>query len=367
MLSYKEGICSNILYKDTEVSWIIVDIEGKKQKAVNYNKITGDVNIGDKIVVNTTAVDLSLGTGGYHFVLFNYDNKEKNLSDKGHIIKLRYTPMQIKTLCVEEQDSIYHEKIKAFNGLEKSIFVVGTLHSMIAPISAMIKWLNPKINITYIMTDGGALPIQFSRTVRTLKELKIINNTITVGHSFGGDYECVNIYTGLITAKEILNSDVTIISMGPGIVGTGTKYGFSGIEQGYIIDGINNMGGFSFAVPRISFSDYRKRHQGISHHTLTCLGNMTNTCTNIILPLLSKKKIDYFNAQLKKFDIDKKHNIIYEDGSDIIKALDYFGLDVNTMGRTFEEDKDYFIALGAVGKGVAKHIDCTHALQKKKE
>ena len=33
--------------------------------------------------------------------------------------------------------------------------------------------------------------------------------------------------------------------MGPGIVGSGTKYGFTGIEQGYIIDVINNLGGFS--------------------------------------------------------------------------------------------------------------------------
>ena len=31
--------------------------------------------------------------------------------------------------------------------------------------------------------------------------------------------------------------------MGPGIVGTGTKYGFSGIEQGYIIDAVNNLRG----------------------------------------------------------------------------------------------------------------------------
>ena len=31
--------------------------------------------------------------------------------------------------------------------------------------------------------------------------------------------------------------------MGPGIVGTGTKYGFSGIEQGQIIDAINTLSG----------------------------------------------------------------------------------------------------------------------------
>ena len=80
-----------------------------------------------------------------------------------------------------------------------------------------------------------------------------MNKTITVGHAFGGDLETINIYTGLIAAKEILKGDITIISMGPGIVGSGTKYGFTGMEQGYIVDAINNLGGLAVAVPRISF------------------------------------------------------------------------------------------------------------------
>ncbi|OJT85865.1 hypothetical protein BM535_22000, partial [Clostridioides difficile] len=70
------------------------------------------------------------------------------------------------------------------------------------------------------------------------KEKKLIDSTITIGNAFGGDYECINIYTALITAKEILKADAVFVSMGPGIAGTGTKYGFTGIEQGSILDAV---------------------------------------------------------------------------------------------------------------------------------
>ena len=257
--------------RDDNTTWIQVDIGGVIFKAVNYDNLTGSIEIDDNVILNTTAVDLSLGTGGYHFVLFNYSNESRTIEGEGHIMKLRYTPYQLKCLTAEEEVSQYHDLFNDFDNLNKKIFIVGTLHSMLAPLASMIKWLNPTLRINYLMTDGGALPLQFSNTVRELKEKDIIDKTISIGHAFGGDLECVNIYTGLIASSEILDSDVTIITMGPGIVGTGTKFGFSGIEQGYYIDAVNNLNGTPFIVPRISFKDSRERHRGISHHTLTVL------------------------------------------------------------------------------------------------
>ncbi len=40
---------------------------------------------------------------------------------------------------------------------------------MLAPIVAMLKWLDKDIEVNYIMTDGGSLPIYFSNTVKSLK------------------------------------------------------------------------------------------------------------------------------------------------------------------------------------------------------
>jgi hypothetical protein len=109
----------------------------------------------------------------------------------------------------------------------------------------------------------------------------MINGTITFGQAFGGDIETVNVYTSLISAEKILKSDLSIITMGPGITGTGTKYGFSGIEQGYIIDAVNTLGGNPIFIPRISFADKRERHYGISHHSITILNEICKTSAKV--------------------------------------------------------------------------------------
>lgn len=357
LIGFKEGIVSSILVKDDDVSWIEVILNNNIFKAVNYNKLTGCPNVGDKVVLNTTAMDLNLGTGGFHFVIHNNSIKEKEISGKGHIMKLRYTPLQAKCLVAEEEDSPYHDIVKSFDNLKGSIYIVGTLHSMLAPISAVVKYLAPKLSINYIMTDAGALPIQFSKTVKELKAKKIIDNTITVGHAFGGDFECVNFYTGIIASNAILKSDITIITMGPGIVGTGTKYGFSGIEQGYIIDAINSLQGTSFAVPRISFADKRDRHKGISHHTITIMSEIAKTKSNIILPYLEKNKTDIIKRQICDNNIDAKHNIIFEKGDDVKEALEYFDLKIKTMGRSYNDDIEFFLTLGATGKHVVNLLN----------
>ena len=223
MISYKIGIVDSIIKDDANITLFNVSIDNSIFKAINYKDFTGDIQLNDIVILNTTAVELSLGTGGYHFVIFNYRNKSKDLEGTGHIMKLRYTPLQLKCLVAEEEDSPYHNVFNEFKSLDNHICIVATLHSMIAPIIAMIKFINKDIKINYIMTDGGALPISFSNTIAELKNKGMIDNTITIGHAFGGDLECINIYTGLIAAKEILKGDVTIISMGPGIVGTDRK------------------------------------------------------------------------------------------------------------------------------------------------
>lgn len=354
MLSYNKAKVIDILEENENVTWIKIELDKEFAKAINYNALTGPVKVGDYIIINTTAVELSLGTGGIHFVIFNYSNESKKLKGQGHIMKLRYTPQQIRCLVAEEEESPYHEVFQEFKSLDSHTFIVGSLHSMLAPIVAMLRYLNEDIKINYIMTDGGSLPIDFSNTVKDLKKQNLIEKTITIGNAFGGDLESTNIYTGLIAAKEILNGDVTIITMGPGIVGTGTKYGFSGIEQGQIIDAINTLEGNPVIVPRISFKDQRERHRGISHHTRTILSEISKTPGKVIIPLIDKQKLDILNGQIRKLNIDKKHSIIYEDGQDILKAMNYFNLNVTTMGRGYEEDIEFFLTLGAVGRYVCK-------------
>src|SRR6056297_3258856 len=93
-------------------------------EAINYRLITGRVKKNDQVVVNKTARLLDLGTGGYDFIICNLNNINKNNSDKktpGHMMKSRYTPQQVKTMCVEEEESPYRNKIINFTDLEGKI------------------------------------------------------------------------------------------------------------------------------------------------------------------------------------------------------------------------------------------------------
>lgn len=344
MISKRVAIVESIIDKSNGLDDIRVNINGDIQRAYNYSKITGDVNIGDEVLLNTTAVELSLGTGGYHFVMANLNNLESNFTEGGHIMKLRYTPVQVKVDSVEEQDSKYHDKFQNFSSLDGMPVVVGTLHSMLTPFVASYKKNNPNKRLVYIMTDGAALPIFLSKNVDTLKTKGLIDSTITIGSAFGGDYDCINIYTALVTAKEVLGADCVFVSMGPGIAGTGTKYGFTGIEQGPLLDAADKLGGLPIAIPRVSFADQRKRHKGISHHSLTILDEIVNVRVNIPLTIYDESKLDYIKKQVDKFELESKHNIVYIKNDKAKEDLDYFNLKVRSMGRGYEQDKEFFDA-----------------------
>ncbi|SEN17231.1 DUF3866 family protein [Peptostreptococcus russellii] len=358
MISKKIGIVEKIKSENPAIQDIFVNIDGSTERAYNYIGLTGRAKIGDKVALNTTAVELSLGTGGFHFVIFNMDNPESTFTEGGHIMKLRYTPMQIKVDSVEEQGSKYHDVFNDFVCLEKMPVAVGTLHSILPPFAATFKKHCPDKKLVYIMTDGAALPLAFSKNVENLKEKGLIDATITYGNAFGGDYECVNIYTALITAKAICKADCVIVAMGPGIAGTGTKYGFSGINQGMIIDAVEKLGGESFVIPRISFADLRPRHIGISHHSITILSEITNKSTNLVINAgYDESKLRIIKDQILCSSIGEKHKVSFKNYEHTKEDLEEFDLKVKSMGRNFEEDREFFVAASTVASEISKELN----------
>ncbi|MBC2577620.1 DUF3866 family protein [Peptostreptococcus russellii] len=358
MISKKIGIVEKIKSENPAIQDIFVNIDGSTERAYNYIGLTGRAKIGDKVALNTTAVELSLGTGGFHFVIFNMDNPESTFTEGGHIMKLRYTPMQIKVDSVEEQGSKYHDVFNDFVCLEKMPVAVGALHSILPPFAATFKKHCPDKKLVYIMTDGAALPLAFSKNVENLKEKGLIDATITYGNAFGGDYECVNIYTALITAKAICKADCVIVAMGPGIAGTGTKYGFSGINQGMIIDAVEKLGGESFVIPRISFADLRPRHIGISHHSITILSEITNKSTNLVINAgYDESKLRIIKDQILCSSIGEKHKVSFKNYEHTKEDLEEFDLKVKSMGRNFEEDREFFVAASTVASEISKELN----------
>ncbi|MBS4030808.1 MAG: DUF3866 family protein [Clostridiales bacterium] len=325
---------------------LIVQLDGEKSKAINYTLLTGPVSPGDTVVLNTTAVELMLGSGGYHFVYLNLNRVEQSSTGAGHIMKLRYTPMQLPVLAVEEEQSAHHQVMSKAENLHNMPVVVAELHSMLAPVVLTLKKIKPAARIVYLMTDGGTLPAYFSISARKLRQAGLLDSVITCGHAFGGDLEAVNIYSGLLAAKYVALADVAVVCMGPGIVGTGTPFGFSGIETGENVNRVHTLGGRAVVVPRISFNDSRSRHHGFSHHSLTALGKVALAAADLPLPSLGEERNAVLTKQLQAAGLNKKHRVIWIPEAPLGHLGDY-GVVCSTMGRTPADDQPFFMAATA--------------------
>lgn len=352
MLEIKRGTIIKELFAREGIQGFLVETEAGEEKCIAYSELTGDIKPGDEVLLNTTAVSLHLGSGGYHYIISSLNSAGKDMTPGGHIMKMRYTPLQIKTLSVEEEDSPYHREMMEADSLENIPVLVATLHSMLAPLCLYLK--QQGFRLAYVMTDGAALPIVFSQTAAYLKQHGIIAGTVTIGHAFGGDLEAVNIYSGLLAARKVLQADIIIVSMGPGIVGTGTRWGFTGIEQGQILNAVHSLGGIPVAVPRVSFADLRPRHRGISHHTLTVLERVCLVPAVVPLPDLPEDKMDYILNQLQVHNLFDKHKICLQDNPEILDILYNSGLKHSTMGRGIEQEQEFFLTLGAAARAAEK-------------
>jgi hypothetical protein len=356
------GIVREILYRDEDICKLTALIGDEAEACISYTKMTGEVEAGDRVLLNITAMELRLGSGGHHFVIANLSHPPVDHMEEGHIMKLRYTPLQMNCLAAEAPESPYHELFKDFKSLESLPVLAGSLHSVLAPCCIYLKKRKPDIKICYIMTDGGSLPIYLSDTVTALRKEGLLDAAVTYGNAFGGDYECINIYTALIAAQKIIKADIAIVCMGPGIAGTDTRYGFSGIEQGNLGDAVTKMGGYPVFIPRISFGDKRKRHWGISHHSITVLRDICCTKMNVVLPRLhAENHLSAINDQLEKEGLDSLHNIYYVDCDDVLPILKEHQDYLYRMGCGYDQDPVYFIACASAAKhGLEKvlHSGC---------
>ena len=205
-----------------EVGWP----EGGRSRAYVLTELIGPVAVGDEVVVNTTAVDLGLGTGGWHVVHWNLARDEWRQPGPGHVMKLRYTSLQADTGCVEELDAGVLAEADDLGGMP---VVACGLHSQVACVAAAFRYARPDARIAYVMTDGASLPMALSDLVVSMREAGLVDVTFTAGQAFGGDHEAVNVPSALVAARRVGKADVAIVGMGPGVVGTATALGCSRI------------------------------------------------------------------------------------------------------------------------------------------
>ncbi|HHU63192.1 MAG TPA: DUF3866 family protein [Clostridiales bacterium] len=352
MINYAQARVLDVYNRNADVQELVVETNNSQGRAVNYISFSGPVKKGDIVIINTTAVDLNLGSGGWHFVMAVVNNGHRQDTKKGHIIKLNYTPCQYKCITVEEQASRYHKVFNEKTSIGGMPVLIGELHSMLPPACCALKHLlGNKIKIAYIMVEGACLPINYSYSVDRLKEKGLLEKTITPGNALGGDLETVSVYNALLAAKHVAKADISIVTLGPGIIGTSTKYGFSGISLAEVINATNSLKGIPIYIPRISFCDARRRHYGISHHSVTLLRDIVYSPCIIPLPIINnRKKFGLLLKTIVPATIKKGHKLFVCSGKYIEKAMKLYDVNTTTMGRGIHEDKEFFVAIGSAAK-----------------
>jgi len=324
-----------------------VDVDGELRRAWNFERLSGPATVGDRVILNTVAVELELGTGGVDFIVANLSHRAVEEEERGRIMKLRYTPVQMAVNPVEAQENEHHRELKNVDSLDGAVVITGGLHSQLAPVCVTAKAINPQVRIAYVMTDGAALPIAISTLVKQLKAKGLLDVTITSGNTFGGDHEAINVYSALAAAKHVAKADLIVALMGPGIVGTATRLGHTGIEHGQLVNAVGALGGHPVAIPRVFFADVRRRHHGLSHHSVTALGTVALARATVVIASIRDSRAELVASQLHEAGIFAKHDVLVIDNDITLAALEDAGLAVTTMGRTAQQEPEYFLTAGA--------------------
>jgi hypothetical protein len=332
----------------------MVTVDGVSIRALAYPALVGLPRVGDRVLLNVGALEAGLGTGGYALVVAIPDRLPPDDGGMGgHIVKSRYTPLQVMVASADEQGNAHHETLRSADSLARMPVVVADLHSALPAILAGIRSFygtgrDFALRVAYVMTDGGALPAWFSRTVAGLREAGWLAATITTGQSFGGDLEAVTVHSGLLTARHVVDADIAIVAQGPGNLGTGTRWGFSGVAAGEAVNAAAILDGRPVGSLRVSFADPRERHQGVSHHSLTAYGRVALAPADVVLPGLPEPKAARLAADTAA--LADRHRLITVPLDGLEEALRGCPVPLSTMSRTLDQDLEYFLAAAAAGR-----------------
>ena len=119
--------------------------------------------------------------------------------------------------------------------------------------------------------------MSLSDTLRALKARRLVDAAFAVSPCLDGDLQCVTVAAALTQAAR-RGAEVVVCGIGPGIVGTGSRWGHGGLAVAEAANVASALGAQPIVAARVSFADPRPRHRGLSHHTRSalalCLGEV---------------------------------------------------------------------------------------------
>ena len=321
--------------------------EGAAERAIALDWLTPGLQPGETVWLNATAAALQLGTGGTHFILARCRDEadpapEFAGREAGHLLKLRYTPLQHRRMLAEEPASPHREAVAACTSLDGTPVLAVELHSQAAAAIIAARSAAPDLRIVLVWLDSAALPLGLSRLVAGLRAEGALDATVTTGQAFGGDLEAVNVYSGLLVARAAAGAELIVAAQGPGNAGTDTTYGFSGLAVVEALHAAATLQGTPLFTPRLSSADPRARHRGLSHHSATIL-RCLRTGVDVICPPDTGAWTQAARAEWPA------HTWRERDPADHSGSLEPYAPLLTTMGRSLSEDSRFFGTAVAAG------------------
>lgn len=319
-----------------------VEVGGERRRAWADEVLLGEMREGDEVVVNTAAVDLSLGSGGFDIVHVNLTRGlEGGAEGDEHVMKLNYTSLQHPVEPVER------EAVGVMADIQPKVppVLVLPLHGHLAPAAWAAAQAAPGLRVGYVQTSGGALSGSFSRDVKQLRERGLLAGHITAAPAYGGEREALSTVGALDAAADELGWEAILVGPGPGIIGSDTAYGHGGMAALDSAHAALSLGLPTLISPRLSSTDPRDRHRGLSHHTSTVL-QLLLAPVDIAVPEGEQEIATTLEVS--------KHRVVRVSAD--LDGYAAANLPATTMGRSLQDDPLFFKAALAAGTLLARSL-----------
>ncbi len=338
---------------------LTVKVAGEERSAWADHTTVGDVLAGDEVVVNVEALDLGLGSGGFDVVHVNLTRGLAGEAKEGAgVMKLNYTSLQHAVEPVEVRLGKAGERGPAVPVL------VLPLHGHLAPACWAAARARPGLRLGYVQTAGGALPGSLSRDVVELRRRGLLCGHVTAAPAYGAEREAITVAGALDSVAGALGWEAVVCGPGPGIIGSATGYGHGGLAA---LDNAHAglaLGLSTLLSPRISGSDPRPRHRGLSHHTAAVLelllGPVRVPVPEIAIEGWPTGGQGPDDADLPSV-LDALHRACGDRHDVAVEPVDLegyanSGLPAETMGRGLAQDPLFFAAPLASGTALARAV-----------
>ena len=341
-----------------------------RSEAYALTDLCGPSDVGDELLVNASAVELGLGTGGAHVVHTNLSSPHLGAADAGRVMKARYLSEQLGVGAVEEgvdtagataansgDSGIRGDRddIAELPSLAGVRVVLCVLHSHALALAAAVRDATGEAP-GYVMTDGGALPFVLSDLAAACLERGVIATAVSAGQSFGAPIEAVTVASG-VAALAQRDIERVVVAPGLGHLGTASPLGFSALDLAGHAAVLDALGAATALAVRASSVDERARHRGVSHHTRT-VAALSPQHTVVPVPAGSATGDTAGEAAGDVADDAAWISTLGERAVGmtplaVAEALARSTLSVTSMGRPLADDRDACTALGAAAAWLA--------------